>query len=90
MQLRMRPWDAAPGDRSRDVKLIIQRELCTVGEAREALAAARTAAAAASGAAAVSASRLRLVVAGMELLDNEQLVWDAGIRTTGPVMYVKE
>jgi len=84
MQLLTRPWDVAPGDRSRDLKFIIQRELCTVGEARAAVAAAR-----ARAGEEARAEAPRLVVAGMELLDDEQLVWDAGIRTTGPVMYVK-
>ena len=89
MRLLTRPWDAAPGDRSRDVQLIIQRELCTVGEARVALAAARAKkAAAAGGAAAAPPAPLRLVVAGMELLDDDALVWDAGVHTNGPVMYV--
>lgn len=86
MALLCRPWDAPPGETARDVKLIVQRELTTVGGAREAL----TAALVAREEGGCAGTALRLVVAGQEMLDDTQVLWDMGLRPRkGPALYYR-
>jgi hypothetical protein len=64
------PWaaPAAPGEPDCSVRLIVQRELTTVAEARTALATALG----------VPAAELTLVLRGAALRRDDALIWDEG------------
>jgi len=76
LALRFRPFDApAPGGEGEGgdgeagvVRLVVQRELCTVGEARAALSAKLGGA----------QSSLQLVLRGLALTRDDALLWDEG------------
>ena len=66
------PWAPAPAGNGRDaaagVRLVVQRELCTVAEARAAAAAALG----------VPSAELTLVLRGVALRRDDALLWDEG------------
>ncbi len=80
MPLRVRPFHAPGGTPAgapawaHDVVIIVQRELGTVGEAKQALREARRAVDDAA------ADAARLVLGGIVLQPDEALLWDAGCR----------
>ena len=77
LAVTFRPYSVRPGERGQDVVLVLQRELSTFAEAKAALARALGG----------DGGRALSLVIGGARMDDDKLLWDAGVRATGPAVY---
>ena len=73
------PSDRRPDDEDEQQVVIVPRELCTVGEAHSAVAAQ----------AGVGEDTSRLVLRGVSLDDKDEVLFDAGYKSTASVLYLQ-